>query len=264
MKSLWLIIIFAMTSLVGCTGDAQFKDKLEKTLKEHPEVLVKAIEENPDKIIEALNNAIKKAQDGLAKKRDDDEKKQLEESFNNPLQPDIRSDENIRGEKNAPIVLVEYSDFECPFCSRGFKTVMGLLQKYGKNIQFIYKHLPLSFHPQAMITAEYYEAIRLQNSSKAWKFHDKVLENQRLLSTGENFLKKVAKEVGADMNRLAADIKSKKVEERIKADMDEAQKFGFQGTPGFIINGIPVKGAYPVEHFEKIIDELKKRNKLTI
>lgn len=263
MKTSWLLFVFAVASLSGCTGDAQFKDKLEKTLKEHPEVLVKAIEENPDKIIEALNNAVKKAQEGMAKKRDDDEKKVLEDSYNNPLKANIRSDENVRGEKTAPIVLIEYSDFECPFCARGYQTVTALLEKYGKNIQFIYKHLPLSFHPQAMISAEYYEAIRLQNPAKAWKFHDKVLENQRQLSTGENFLKKIAKDLGVDMTKLATDLKSKKVEERIKADMEEAQKFGFQGTPGFLLNGIPVKGAYPPDHFDKIIDELKKRNKLT-
>ena len=207
---------------------------------------------------------MKKAQEGMAKKREEEEMKSLEDSFNKPLEAKIREDELFRGEKAAPITLIEYSDFECPFCSRGFSTVMELLEKYKGKIRFVYKHLPLSFHPQAMISSQYYEAIRLQSAEKAVEFHDRIYKDQRKLQNGENFLKAIAKDLKVDMNKLAKDVKSDAVKKRIDEDMEEASKFGFQGTPGFLINGVPVKGAYPAAKFEEIIEKLKEKGKLTI
>ena len=111
-----------------------------------------------------------------------------------------------------------------------------------------------------MSSAKYYEAIRLQSEEKAFKFHDKIFDQQGKLRKGEPFLKGLAKELGVDMKRLAKDLESDVIEKRIKEDIAEAAKFGIQGTPGFVFNGIPVKGAYPGSHFDKIVDELKKRN----
>lgn len=240
------------------------KEELKKMLKENPDIVTEAIEANPTKFIDALNNAVKVAQEGEGKRRQEEEKKALEDSYNNPLEPQIRADESFRGNKDAPITLVEYSDFECPFCSRGFNTVMELMKKYDGKIRFVYKHLPLSFHPQAMPASQYFEAIRLQSAEKAWKFHDKIYQEQRSLQNGEKFLKKIAQELKVDMAKLEKDVKSEAVQKRIDADMEEAAKFGFQGTPGFLLNGIPVKGAYPTSHFDGIIEELKKRGKISI
>lgn len=256
-------MIFLAVALVMATACTTSKEDLKKMMKENPEIITEAIEANPNKFIDALNNAVKAAQEGEGKRREEEEKKALEESFNNPLQADLSGYE-FRGTKDAPITLVEYSDFECPFCSRGFGTVMELMKKYEGKIRFAYKHLPLSFHPQAMPAAQYYEAIRMQSPEKAWKFHDAVYSNQRALQNGEKFLEAEAKKVGADMAKLKKDIKSESVQKRIDADMAEAAKFGFQGTPGFLLNGVPVKGAYPTSHFDGLIEELKKRGKIAI
>jgi protein-disulfide isomerase len=229
-----------------------------------PEIITDAIEANPAKFIEALNKAVKTAQEGEGKKREEEEKKALEESFDKPLQAELASNEAFRGDANAPITLIEYSDFECPFCSRGFNTVMELMEKYKGKIRFAYKHLPLSFHPQAMPASQYFEAIKLQSAEKAWQFHDEIYKNQRKLQNGEAFLKDIAKKLKVDMAKLAKDVKSEVVQKKIDADMAEAAKFGFQGTPGFLLNGIPVKGAYPTSHFDGLIDELKKRGKITL
>lgn len=255
-----LFLGLALVLATACTS----KDELKKLLKENPDIITEAIEANPAKFIDALNNAVKVAQEGEGKRREDEEKKALEASFNNPLVPEIRSDESFRGAKDAPITLVEYSDFECPFCSRGYATVMELMKKYDGKIRFVYKHLPLSFHPQAMPAAQYYEAIRIQSPEKAWQFHDRVYSDQRKLQNGEAFLKAIAKDLKVDMTKLAKDIKSEEVQKRIDGDMAEAAKYGFQGTPGFLLNGIPVKGAYPTSHFDGLIEELKKRGKLSI
>jgi protein-disulfide isomerase len=177
-KSIFVLLALAM--LTACTS----KDELKKMLKENPDIITDAIKANPTKFIDALNEAVKTAQEGEGKRREEDEKKALEESFNNPLTAELRSDESFRGNKDAPITLIEYSDFECPFCSRGYATVMELMKKYDGKIRFVYKHLPLSFHPQAMPAAQYYEAIRLQSPEKAWQFHDRVRfpRNSRLPS----------------------------------------------------------------------------------
>lgn len=259
-----LVMLAMVLGLTACTSEKQLKEQMAKVIKENPEIIIGAIEAKPEEFIEALNNAVKKAQEGQAKKRDEDEKKQLEESFNNPLKAEIRSDEYIRGTKGAPITLIEYSDFECPFCARGYNTVMELLKKYEGKIQFIYKHLPLSFHPQAMIASQYFEAIRIQNPEKAGQFHDKVYKDQGKLRNGEPFLKKIAQELKVDMKKLAQDINSEAVKKRIEADMEEASKFGFQGTPGFLINGVPVKGAYPTSHFIDIVEQLKAKGKVSL
>lgn len=238
--------------------------QLTEMLKKNPDILTEAIKANPEKFIDALNEAVKSAQAGQAKKREQDEKKQLEESFNNPLEAKIRTDELFRGPKDAPITLIEYSDFECPFCKRGFNTVLGLLKKYEGKIRFVYKHLPLSFHPNAMPASQYYEALRLQSEDKAIKFHDDLYNNQSKIKLGEKYFKQVAKKLGANMKKLAKDINSQKVKDRIGQDLAEAKKFGFNGTPGFLLNGIPVRGAYPQQHFEQLIDELVKRGKLKL
>jgi protein-disulfide isomerase len=258
MLSLMLMMGFLFSS-------CQVNEKqLREVLKKNPDILTDAIKENPSAFIDALNEAVKSAQGDQAKKREEEERKQLEESFNNPLVAKIRPDELIRGTKGAPITLIEYSDFECPFCKRGYQTVLSLLEKYKGKIQFVYKHLPLSFHPNAMPASQYYEAIRLQSEDKAVKFHDDLYENQSKIKLGEKYFDEVAKKLGVDMKKLAKDKNSQAVMDRINEDLEEAQKYGFNGTPGFLLNGIPVRGAYPQEHFDQLIEELKKRGKLKL
>ncbi|OUR97075.1 thiol:disulfide interchange protein [Halobacteriovorax marinus] len=249
---------------VSCTTQEKFEKRLTDTLESNPEILTKLIENNPDKFIIAFQNAARNGQQKLAQRKKLEEQKKLEASFNKPLIPVLRKDELIRGTRNAPITIVEYSDFECPFCSRGFSTVKTLLKKYEGKVQFVYKHLPLSFHPSAMIAAKYYEALRIQNDDLAIKFHDEIFKNQRKLKSGEKFLSALAKKLGADMKKLTKDINSKAVSDRIAADMKEAAKFGMSGTPGFLLNGVPIRGAYPASKFEEIISELKNRGKLKI
>lgn len=251
--------------LSSCNSGAGIsKDGLKKLLAENPDILVEAIEKNPEKILTALQKAASGMRETLAKKAKDKEKLQLEASFDKPLVPVIRKDESIRGTKGGPITIVEYSDFQCPFCSRGFKTVLAILNKYKGKVQFIYKHLPLDFHPQALIASQYYEAIRLQDELKAFKFHDLIFARQGKLRNGKKFLDGLAKEVGADMAKLTKDYNSDFINNRIKDDMKEAAKFGFQGTPGFLLNGVPIRGALPPEYFENIVNELKKRGKITL
>ena len=191
----------------------------------------------------------------------------LQTFFDNPIQTSIRLDETIRGTVGAPLLLVKYSDFECPYCTRGSETVKKLLEKYEGKIQFIYKHLPLPIHANAMVASRYYEAIRLQDENKAFQFHDHLytLSNQKMLTEqGTIYLDTLAKKLGVDMDKLRKDINSSAVTERIEQDIQEAQSIGFRGTPAFTINGVPLVGAHPIENFDIVINMLIQTNKLTL
>lgn len=234
----------------GCVN----KDSLKKTLVENPEILFEVIEKHPDKFLEVVNKAARDAQAKARENQAKAESQRLEDEFSNPKKPKIDG-EVFLGSADAPITIVEYSDFECPYCSRGYDVVQRVKAEYKGKIKFIYKHLPLDFHPKALPAAKYFEAIALQNTKKAFEFHDTIFENQsQLKSGGDKWMKSIAKSLGINMKKLEKDMKSDKVKKKIDEHIAEARKFGITGTPGFIINGVTLKGAYPFPEFKKIID----------
>ena len=250
-------LTFTMLALTLLFSSCVNEKKVGQILKEHPEILQEAIKADPAGFIMTLQEAATDAKDSM-------EKKKFEKSFDAPLEPSISSEDATMGNPDGPLVLVEYSDFECPYCSRGYATMKQFMEKYKGKVKFVFKHLPLSFHKQAMIASQYFEAIKLQSEEKAFEFHDEIFKNQKGLKNGEAFLKKIAKKVGADMTAVAKNLNTDKVKNKIKADMAEAAKFQIQGTPGFVLNGVPIRGAYPVSHFEMIVEELKKRGKVDL
>jgi protein-disulfide isomerase len=239
------------------------------------EDLMKALDENPDLVLAALKKADKTAffeyvidaqRDYQAKKQaeeEEKEKREFESAFKNPYKPAIDANTRIRGDKNAPITIVEYSDFQCPVCGSGFKVIEQVRQKYGAKVRFIYKHLPIpSLHPMAMPAAKWQEAVAIQSPDKAWIFHDVMFKNQSSLS--EDFIKKTVRDLGLNVATAAKDAQSQAVADKIAADSAEAEKFGFNGTPGFLINGIPLRGLSrnPEGPFDEIIARLGLAGKI--
>ena len=239
-------------ALTACAPSAK---QLKEVIEKDPSIVFSAIEKDPEKFIEVVNIAARKAQQGQAEKQSKDEEGKREEEFKNPLKPEIQAGRAIIGPADAKITIVEYSDFECPYCSRGYATVKEVLKEYKGKVRLVFKHLPLEFHPKAMPAAKYFEAIARQSPEKAYKWHDIVFERQSdLRAKGEAFMKDAAKKAGADLAKLQKDLTDATLMTRINADMEEAKKFGFNGTPGFIINGVSLRGAYPASEFKKIID----------
>ena len=237
--------------LVGCSPSAS---QLKSVIEENPDIVFAAIEKDPEQFIQVVNKAARQAQEQKRAKQAQEETQRRENEFKNPVKPVIEKDRPILGQKDAPITIVEYSDFECPYCTRGYQTIKEVMKAYGDKVRLVYKHLPLDFHPNAAPAARYFIAIGMQSAAKAYKFHDLIFENQKGLKKGEAFLKKTAKQAGVDMAKLAKALKSPKVEKQLKADIAEARKYGMSGTPGFLINGVSLKGAYPFPEFKKIID----------
>lgn len=252
MRKIWVLgAIF----LAGCAAN---KDSIRQALKEDPEILYEALAQNPARLAEVMQKAATEARRVAQEKQQQDEDARLAQEMKNPVKPEIAADRAVYGDRNAPFMVVEYSDFQCPYCKKGFETVEELKKKYGKKLAFMYKHLPLPFHPMAMPAAKRFEAIALQNGDKAYQFHDQVFKQQDQLSqNGEKFMDGVAKKLGVDMARMKKDMEGDKVKARIEADMAEAKKYDIQGTPGFVVAGVTIRGAYPTSTFEAILD---KRN----
>lgn len=240
---------------------------IEKTIENNPEILYNAIKKDPVKFMDTLRDAAQEAQKGEYERAQKKEEEDRKKEFEKPKAYTVEADRPVKGPATAAVTIVEYSDFQCPYCKRGSDTMEEVVKAYGDKVRLVFKHLPLeSKHPNARRGSEYFEAIAMQDVAKAFEFKKKVFADQNSTygsdKDADKFYQKVAKDVGADTAKLAADLKGKAdfIKKRIDADMEEAGKNGIEGTPGFLINGVTLKGAYPFPEFKKIIDEwLKKK-----
>jgi protein-disulfide isomerase len=164
-----------------------------------------------------------------------------------------------QGPDNAPVTIVEFSDFQCPFCAKVVPTLKQIEERYKDRVRIVWKHLPLSIHEDARGAALAAEVARRQG--KFWEFHDRLFANQDKL--GLEDLKAHARELQLDMTRFEADLQNGEDNKRIDADVAEAATLGVSGTPGFFVNGRFVYGAQPYETFAKIIDEEIEKAKAT-
>jgi len=166
-----------------------------------------------------------------------------------------------RGAKATKVTIVEFSDFQCPFCKRAEPTVKGLLDKYGKDVALVWMNQPLPFHDHAMDAASAFQAAARQSPDKAWKLHDKMYENNTALTRPD--LEKYAGEVGLDVGKLKKEMDDPKIKDEIADDQKVATQVGATGTPTFYINGHEIVGAQDASSFEKIIDaEIKEADAL--
>jgi protein-disulfide isomerase len=161
----------------------------------------------------------------------------------------------FHGNPNAKVTLIEFSEFQCPFCSKVGPTMKELETKYGKDLRVVFKHNPLPFHPNAQPAAE--ASLAAGEQGKFWEMHDLLFANQQKLDPAS--LEEYAKELKLDLAKFKAAIASGKFKAQIKADMDLAAQFGARGTPSFFINGRPLRGAQPATEFIKVIDEEKAK-----
>ena len=163
----------------------------------------------------------------------------------------------FKGPKDAKVTVVEYSDFECPYCSRGKDTMEQVLKAYPKDVKVVFKHLPLGFHRNAMPAAR--ASMAAHEQGKFWEMHDALFTNQKGL--GDDFYFATAKEIGLDIDKFKKDYASGKYDKQIKADAAFANSNGISGTPGFFVNGVKVTGARPFPDFKKIIDRWLAKGK---
>ena len=154
------------------------------------------------------------------------------------------------GPADAKVQVVEFSDFECPYCGRAADVVSEIKDKYGDEVQFAFRHFPLSFHANAKPAAELAQCAHEQG--KFWAVHDKIFDDQKAL--GSEQLRSAAESAGLDMGELDTCLASGRPDQAVEADLADAMKLGVKGTPTFYINGRAYEGNISVEALSQAID----------
>lgn len=157
------------------------------------------------------------------------------------------------GSASAKVTLVEFSDFQCPFCAKGANILKELKKKYGSKLRVVFKNYPLPFHNDAKGAAIAGLCANEQGSDKFWKLHDEMFANQQQL--GIEGLKGLAKKVGLDSAKFDGCLDSKKYAAAIEADIQDGREASVKSTPTFFVNGKIINGAVPLEQFVELIDQ---------
>jgi predicted DsbA family dithiol-disulfide isomerase len=157
----------------------------------------------------------------------------------------------LRGDAGAPVTIVEFSDFQCPFCVRARPTVNRVREVYGDQVRFAFRHFPLAFHDQAQKAGE--AAACAGDQDKFWEMHDLLWKSQGQLQP--SVLKENAAALGLDANLFGQCLDSGRHASVVADDAAAGSQLGVTGTPAFFINGRPLVGAQPFEAFAEIIDD---------
>jgi protein-disulfide isomerase len=228
------------------------KTAVRRTIQEDPSLVMDVLRENKLLLLDIVQQALAD-QDQLAREE------QWRSELKNPFKPVIEGDRPVLGNVIAPITVVEYSDFFCPYCDRGSRTVNALLKRHPDEIKIVFKHFPL--HEGADYLAALFEAVAMQNEAAAWKYKDEVFAAQKAVQQegpeGKT-LAAILNGLGIDVAQARADAKSAAVKSRIEADMEEAREFGFRGTPMYVVGGVAVRGAAPLSEFEQVLALVRK------
>ena len=165
---------------------------------------------------------------------------------------DVATEGPSKGPADARITIVEFSDFQCPYCQRALATVDEVLAKYPEDVRVVYRHLPLDrIHPNARGAAE--AAACAEEQGQFWAYHDKLFQNNKAL--GKEDLLRYATDAGLDAARFQTCFDERRFKDKVEADLQAARAVGISGTPAFVVNGILLSGAQPAEEFYKVIDQ---------
>ncbi|HEY2631589.1 MAG TPA: Na+/H+ antiporter NhaA [Solirubrobacteraceae bacterium] len=167
--------------------------------------------------------------------------------------------DHVRGAKDALVTLVEYGDYECPYCGRAELVIRELLGSFGDELRYVWRHLPLNdVHPDAQLAAEAAEGAAEQG--RFWEMHDALLSHQGELSAAA--LRHHAETVGLDVERFWEELRRREYASRIDDDVASADASGVSGTPTFFINGKRHHGAYDIEHLTAAVQAARRRAQL--
>lgn len=253
MKLYGLAIGLCSVTMMACSPTAK---QIKEVMQKNPDILHAAIEADPKGFFETVQAVQGKAREQSMSEQMDAEFKRVLEEMKTPKDIQVEETRATLGPADAKITIVEWADFNCGHCRTAAETMEKIAEEYKDSVRVVFKHLPI-LAKESRTAAEYMEAIALQDKSKALKFHTAIFQDQGgLREGGEGFLKKTAKSVGADVAKVQKDSRSDAVKKIIENDLSEAKKFEFNGTPGFMVNGASIHGAYPYDFFKKVIDHI--------
>jgi protein-disulfide isomerase len=222
------------------------KEEVRQILKNNPELIFEALQGHEEQLYDLL-------QVGLEKKNKSRIREGRLKQLKNPKIAALHPDRPVWGSPNGKINIIVFSDFQSATSAKADIIIHKLLQKHP-DISYRFRHNPLGLHKMSLPAAEYYEALALQDQAKAKKLNRLILKNR--LAIKKNGIKKLdelAEKCGADMKQLHRTLNSPQVQARIDGDRKEARKLGLTASPVFLVHGVTVTGAAPIEEFEEVL-----------
>jgi protein-disulfide isomerase len=245
----------ALASVAACASRDPSEEQIKAVLVRKPEILYAVIEAHPAEFMAAVDRAARASQATRQVQSARDDSLRIEEELRHPRVA-VLDRRAVLGNPRAPITIVEYTDLQCPFCRQERDVLVQLFKHYGDSVRLVVKQMPIAeLHPHAMDGALMFEAVARQDPNKAYRLYDDVYEHQdQFASEGQAYLERSVAAIGADLPRALRDQRSEAVRAIVMADMAEGKRFGFSGTPGFLVNGVSLQGAYPFQAFVQLID----------
>lgn len=244
------VLVISMAAPVSAAQnvtDENLTQMLREALQKNPELVLDILRKNSESVLDI-------AQQGSTVRRQRALEAQWREDAKQPKNVNLKN-RPARGDEKAPVTIVAFSDFTCPYCQQGAATVERILADYGKKVRYVFKHMPLGKDSIARTAAEYYIAAGQQSQEKAWKLYNVLFEQrEKLVTEGDKFIKQAAEAVGLDMKQLNADVKNKTTKTILDEDIAEAQALGVEGTPYFLVNNLVIRGALPLDLFKNAVD----------
>lgn len=223
------------------------KDMIRQVLKEHPGLVLDILKDNSETVLEIAQqgNILRKRKAMLTQWEQDAKVKKV---------INLEGRAFRGGPATAPVTVVAYSDFTCPYCRQAEQVLLQLQKKYGKTIRVTFKPLPKD-DPFSITAAKYSTAAFILNPAKGWEFFDALFNGvEQFERDGDAFLKGLAGKLGYDSKKLKTESGSANVQARLDADRKEADSLGISGTPYFLVNDLIVRGAVPKDLFEEAIE----------
>lgn len=254
MRQSLLLQWIVATTVVGCRSSEPSPEQLKAALLRNPDVVYAVVRAHPDTFLAILSEAARISQSRTAATSAVADSVRIEAELAHPHVVSTASRAGF-GDPSSPITIVEYTDFECPFCRQERDVLVDILKAYPGKVRLVVKQMPVPTHPNAYPAALMFEAVARQSPAKAYRLYDALYTNQeQLKARGEAYLAEAVKSVGADVALARHDAASDAVKAVVAADQKEGAQLGFTGTPGFLVNGVLLQGTYPKSAFEQIIN----------
>ncbi|SBW08861.1 DSBA oxidoreductase [uncultured delta proteobacterium] len=249
-----LVVFLSLAAPVGAEAagaatpltEQTLHEALRNVLRDHPEIVLDVLREHSIDVLEIAQKGSQERQfKAMRAQWQEDMKKQFAISYDRP----------ILGNPAAPVTIVAYSDYTCPYCADAAETIHQVMAARKNAVRFIFKNYPRRDQPLARLASEYVAAAFVLDEEKGWAYHDVVFANQmRLLKEGEGFLRAEALTLGYNLQKLGAEAKGRKVKSIIDEDITEALDNGVPGTPFHLVNNLSVRGGLPLAAFLEAVD----------
>jgi len=247
-------LAFSVQAAETGMSDELLLQKMRVILRQNPELILDVLRQNSEAVLDIAQQGSSERRVRILKTqwKEDSKQKKVVNLKNRPF----------LGNKDAPVTIIAFSDFTCPYCQQAAETVDRILENYGDKVNYYFKHTPLGRDRISRIASEYFIAAADQSHEKAWALYREIFSaRERLVVEGEKYLKSTAKFVGLNMKKLNLYLKSKRAQIVVNEDLEDAKKLGIEGTPYFLVNNMVIRGALPHDLFKSAVDMALKESK---